>query len=162
MKIIDKKNDYYDTALAYISEPDNSCVYLRKTIINYKKKIDGQIYLPLGNLSIDSHQDFGLKPYILIFCGRTIPFVKVSYRSKDKNQTQLLNFFAYTKEELLKFLDSHNFQLKKRKTLFYSWSSRSFETKEGLEYFFNQNKKDLTHMHHTYKSPSILWVSGQI
>ena len=149
MKIINYgKHDYYDSAMAYLSEPDKSCIYdrkVREVWLNLKKDISLSRKVEIRvskNIS-------AVKSYILIFCGKTYPFIKIDFKDIDKNPE-----YAYSFEEYKKILNNYNLDLLNKKAYFYYADNIRFD--KGAKEFFNQKNKDFSELMHKYSCPSIL------
>ena len=147
MKIINyKKHDYYDSAMAYLSEPDNSCIFDRKQIeyfLGNKVKFN----IPYVNNSLNEYNISELKTYILLFCGKAIPLIKITL-------TDLSVKVFFNKENFIDFMESIGYEFSKKRS--FSCFGRSYiSSKEGLKDFFNNNQ-DFSSYHHKYKSPIML------
>jgi hypothetical protein len=148
MKIINyKKHDYYDSAMAYLSEPDKSCIFDRKTNEYYlgnKVKFN----IPYINNSLNEYKISELKTYILLFCGKVIPLIKITLLDQNTK-------VFYNKNDFINFMETNGYKFSKKRS--FSYFGRSLiSSKEGLEAFFN-NQKDYSSYHHEYNSPILLF-----
>lgn len=162
MKIITYgKRDYYDSAMAYLSEPDKGCIYKRELSEVWTKK--SPVDILLGSSSDVRHNNISkFKPYVLFFCGKVYPFIKVIYESSFSTQLSTYESkedeFIYSLDEYHKFLKENELELKNKKNVRSGiFSGRSnIMTEKGVKEFFEQSKKDYSKIHHELKSPVVL------
>ena len=147
MKIITYgKRDYYDSAMAYLSKPDKSCIYKREMSEIWTKK--SPVDVLLASSSDVRHNNISkFKPYVLFFCGKVYPFIKVIYESSFSYQLSTYEIkedeFIYSLDEYYKFLKENEIDLKnKQNTWSGLFSGRSnIMTEKGVKDFLTNQKK---------------------
>lgn len=139
-------HDYYDTSLAYISEPDKSCIYDRKTYSN-KFKHKTLNVRPAQRIFIDGNKHIYIEQHILLFCGETIPLISISF-----GRGGVENYF-YSIKEVIEFCKIHNVHLENgiRYHLFGPIFSLN-----SLNNYFEKNKLLYPEIFREYKSPCLL------
>lgn len=142
MRIIADRKDYYDCIQA--QGQDQSVVYLRK---EKKVQVDRKAWpfppfcLPCGPIY------FGVNQYIIGFCGKIYPLVRLSYHLDYREPKTVA--FCYSSDEVDAFMSTHmtsrqhKFYLKKTKRRASTWWLSSLNYQRVVEFFTEcQNKQD--------------------
>jgi len=161
MFIVSKFHDYYDTAIGY--GIDKECVYKRNT-----EKVEllktGESFDNLEKICNNKKYDYRnrkyysyvIENYILGFCGKLYPFVKIIY----ENDT----YFIYDNDEFIDFAENElNLKISKSSYKYY-W--RRFDNMNNLneirEFFDLNTWKYLERYFNKYKTPIFLYRENYI
>jgi len=168
MKIIDKRNDYYDHACQYSPEP----LWVRKersvTLDNTKKSelsknqqnIINHAYDSIPNTWDSYHHDRHIKKYMLGYCGTLVPFYVIEYYDKSHNKDVKKSFTNIDKliklwnKEYSKKYD-HTMKMSSGRRYYYNPFMRYGFSDSGLSNWSNEHNvdKNLTDIFIALKSP---------
>ena len=104
MLIIDKRHDYYDSALAY--GVDRSIIYKRDEQFHL---INTKIKFPSHNYNVWYSSKTTVRPFIIGFCGKLYHGFEIEYETKDKgyncHKHKKLVYDIESLEEILKSIE---------------------------------------------------------
>ena len=170
MKIIDKYKDYYDSAMAYISEPDQDCIYNRKMTIIKEDIISSNLNIPASIESSFRNNSYRfIQPLLILFCGKAYPVIKITYYTDEidpQTNQYYRDFYAYNLNEYESFMKEKRIDLPEKtpQSAFDSVLGKpknSIKSKRGARDFFKQKGFDCSKFHHEYQSPIIVFSHQQ-
>lgn len=162
MRIISKFRDYYDNASGY--GIDLECIFLRESKkIEYKTNNGSQLYNNYPRFSSLSHIRghsgvlYEAQPMVLGYCGKMIPFIKVSYLTNYSFQGKTETSFFYNKLDFMNFMNKNGFNMKGM--VFYGIRFNDFGLRgeKSIERFFNHKFNDLDFVFSEYNVPYFIY-----
>lgn len=179
MKIYGKEHDYYDCVLAYGQDP--LCVWHRKFenfVVRAKYCESNHSNFPVtfgrngdldDSLYITALTDVHFSTGFVLFCGRSIPFIKICYNAPNSSELPEIKYFydsASIKKYLSTFLNErklHDFLYKQKKTYLYIGTKHKTNI-DKIEQFFKRelNKGKQEFLHQMDNIPVFIYCDGVI